>query len=90
MPKLTQKQPSYRLHKPSGRAVVTLNGKDVYLGVHNSKESRQAYDRIISEWLGRGRCLAPADAGMTIAMLVSSFSNVLSGVFLAAEEDIEN
>ena len=24
--------PSYRLHKPSGQAVVTLDGHDVYLG----------------------------------------------------------
>jgi hypothetical protein len=28
MPKLTVTPPSYRHHKPSGRAVVTLNGKD--------------------------------------------------------------
>jgi hypothetical protein len=26
--------PSYRLHKPSGRAVVTIAGQDRYLGAH--------------------------------------------------------
>jgi hypothetical protein len=36
MPKLKTKTPSYRLHKGSGQAVVTLSGKDIYLGVHGS------------------------------------------------------
>jgi hypothetical protein len=30
--------PSYRLHKPSGQAVVTINGKDIYLGRFNSPD----------------------------------------------------
>ena len=28
--------PSYHLHKPSGQAEVTINGKDIYLGRFNS------------------------------------------------------
>lgn len=32
--------PSYRRHKPSGQAVVTLNGHDIYLGPWKSKVSR--------------------------------------------------
>jgi hypothetical protein len=32
MPRLVHKLPSYRLHKPSGQAVVTLAGKVVYVG----------------------------------------------------------
>jgi hypothetical protein len=47
--------PSYRLHKPSGQAVVTLNYQDKYLGPHGSPESRAAYDRLIAEWLANGR-----------------------------------
>ena len=39
--------PSYRRHKPTGQAVVTLNGKDHYLGKWNSKVSRVEYDRLI-------------------------------------------
>ena len=31
--------PKYRLHKPSGLAVVRLNGRDVYLGQHGTEES---------------------------------------------------
>ncbi len=43
--------PSYRHHKPSGQAVVTLSGRDHYLGPHGSPESRQAYERHVAEWL---------------------------------------
>jgi hypothetical protein len=49
--------PSYRLHKPSGQAVVTLNGRDFYLGRYGSPESRAEYDRSIAEWLANGRKL---------------------------------
>jgi integrase len=47
--------PSYRRHRASGQAVVTLSGVDHYLGKWNSPESRAEYDRITSEWLVRGR-----------------------------------
>jgi hypothetical protein len=30
--------PSYRLHKPTGLAVVTIGGHDVYLGKHVTDE----------------------------------------------------
>src|SRR3954470_3884063 len=46
--------PSYRHHKPSGQAVVTIRTatgerRDVYLGVYNSPESRAEYGRLIAE-----------------------------------------
>jgi integrase len=47
--------PSYRLHKPSGQAVVTLNGKDRYLGRHGSPESKATYERLIGEYLATRR-----------------------------------
>lgn len=49
--------PSYRLHKPTGQAVVTLNGRDIYLGKWNSAASRSEYDRLIAEFLANGRQL---------------------------------
>jgi integrase len=55
MPRLTKKLPSYRLHKASGCAVVTLNGVDRYLGGWNTPESMAEYDRLITEWLAAGR-----------------------------------
>lgn len=40
MPKRKPRTPSYRYHKPSGQAVVTLNGRDFYLGVYDGDASR--------------------------------------------------
>jgi integrase len=62
--------PSYRLHKPSGQAVVTLDGRDLYLGRYGSVESRGEYDRLVAEWLAGGRRLAPgADATVSEVMV---------------------
>jgi len=47
--------PSLRLHRPSGQAVVTLAGTDHYLGRYGSPEAKQAYDRLLGEWLAAGR-----------------------------------
>lgn len=62
MPQLKFKIPSYRLHKASGQAVVTLNGKDVYLGPHGTPESKAEYDRVIEEWLASHKQLPPQPA----------------------------
>jgi len=47
------KIPAYQLHKASGRAFVkfTTDGKrrTVYLGEHDSQESRVAYARVIAD-----------------------------------------
>src|SRR5262249_44845079 len=61
--------PSYRLHKPSGPPVGTLNGQDAYLGRHDTPESRAEYDRVIAEWLANGRQL-PGASDITINELV--------------------
>jgi site-specific recombinase XerD len=55
MQRRRKKYPSYRLHKPTNLAVVTLSGEDIYLGKYGTRESRDAYDREIAEWLARGR-----------------------------------
>jgi integrase len=43
--------------------VVTIRGRDIYLGKHDSPESRAEYDRLIVEWLldGRQSTHAPRD-----------------------------
>lgn len=55
MPRLTQAVPKYRLHRQSGQAIVTINGRDHLLGPHKSKASKIEYDRLIGEWLASGR-----------------------------------
>jgi integrase len=47
--------PKYRKHKASGQAVVTIVGRDHYLGPWRSKASKVEYDRLIGEWLAAGR-----------------------------------
>jgi integrase len=49
--------PSYRRHKASGQAVVTLNGVDHYLGPYGTPQSKAEYDRVIAEWMALGRRL---------------------------------
>lgn len=43
MPARTKSVPSYRLHKASRQAVVTLDGRDHYLGPWQSRASIDAY-----------------------------------------------
>lgn len=75
MPKLNDRLPSYRRHAKSGQAVVTLNGRDYYLGPHGTKASRREYDRVTAEWLAGGRELSPGVRGaeLSVAELVNGF-----------------
>src|SRR5687768_11723982 len=75
MPKLKENEvPSYRRHKQSGQAIVTLSGKDHLLGEYESKASREKYDRLIGEWLANGR---RADYrrvdGVTVSRVIAEF-----------------
>lgn len=55
MPRSKSHVPTYRLHKPTGKAVVTIAGRDHYLGAHGSPASHAEYDRLIAEWMAAGR-----------------------------------
>jgi integrase len=59
----TLRTPSYCLHRPSNQAVVSLDGRDIYLGRYDSAASRAEYDRLIAEWLSHGRRLPEPAAG---------------------------
>ncbi len=63
--------PAYRFHKPSGQAVVTLNGRDFYLGRFNTPESRADYDRLIAEWLANGRRLPQSRNGQAVDLTIN-------------------
>ena len=53
MPRPRKQVPSYRLHRQSGQAVVTVysNGgrKDVLLGRYGSPESKDEYARVLAQ-----------------------------------------
>jgi integrase len=59
-----------RLHKPSGRAVVTVrladgHRKDVYLGAWESEEAARGYKRVIAELAAGGEALSVPAVGPT-------------------------
>jgi len=59
--------PSYRRHKSSSQAIVTLTDpsgtrRDVLLGKYGTAQSRKEYARVLSEWEAAGRCLTPHSA----------------------------
>ena len=83
--------PSYTRHKASGQAVVRLNDVDHYLGPWNTPQSRAEYDRVINEWLARGRRLAdtsgdPSDTRMK--ELIAGFHSYLVGTLPEIDDKI--
>ena len=90
MPKLIKRVPKYRRHA-TGQAMVTLNGKDIYLGEHGSSESRQLYKRRIAEWTANNRALPAKIIGddFTIAEFVHAFWNYAK-VYYKVEEGKSN
>lgn len=78
MPKLSTAVPKYRKHRASGKAVVTINGRDHYLGPYGTKASKLEYDRLINQWLVTGRDdnfgLPEHETGtITVAELINRF-----------------
>ena len=75
--------PAYRCHKPSGQAVVTLCGKDHYLGKWNTKASRREYDRLTGQWLAAGRMVPQLDdeTGSTVDEVVLAYWNHAQGYY---------
>lgn len=56
MPRLAANQvPAYRLHKRSGRAIVTLSGRDYMLGLFGSPASKARYHELLAKWEAVGR-----------------------------------
>lgn len=73
-----QQPPKYRLHRRSGNAIVTLNGRDVYLGKWgetraDAPESWQKYDQLIGEWLLRGRQSIAPGGGVTVEQVIAGY-----------------
>lgn len=62
MPLLNSRPPKYCLHKGTGQACVYVRGQVRYLGLHNSKESKEAYKRFVAEWAGTETSSKPVAA----------------------------
>ena len=87
MSKRKPRTPSYRHHRPSGQAVVSLHGKYFYLGVHDSDASRAEYDRLVAEWLANGRRLPSSSEGKpdyTISEVLVAYWKYAEGYYRKA------
>jgi integrase len=80
MPRPRDRFPSYRLHRSSGQAVVTLDGHDLYLGQHNTQKSRDAYERAVLEWKMGRKPLGQRIAAVDVQSAATSELSVLSMV----------
>lgn len=78
MPHSSPRQPSYRFHKARNCAVVTINGKNHYLGPYDSPESHEEYARLIAEWRAgqkqlNGSVAPRTDPDMSINDMILSY-----------------
>ena len=71
--------PSYRRHRSTGQAVVTVNGRDFYLGPYGTAASKREYDRLVAEWQLSGRTLPVA--GLSIAELMVAHSEYIKQTY---------
>jgi integrase len=81
----TRSIPKLRLHKPTGQAVVTLSGRDFYLGKFGTPQSQAEYDRLTAEWLANGRTFVPATsdepADLTVNEMLVAYMRFADGYY---------
>ena len=73
--------PTLRHHKHTHRAVVTIEGRDVYLGRWGSPNAEREYHRVLAEYLSTGRVPQPGSSyhttngrsGLTVSKLIADF-----------------
>lgn len=73
MPKKQGHVPTYRKHRATGQAVVTLDARDFYLGRYGSRASLDRYDRMVNEWLAAGRRLPQQVGELPVKSLILLF-----------------
>lgn len=76
--------PSYRRHKPTGQARVTLGGKDFYLGKYGTRDSREAYQRLIGEYLA-GQTRVPGSGQLTVVELCAAHKRFAKSYYVGRD-----
>src|SRR5262245_9424059 len=82
--------PKYRKHKATGNAIVTLNGRDHYLGPHGTKASRLEYDRLIREHVACGGASPDKRDELTIVELLAAFLAHAKDYYSAESTEVNN
>ena len=85
----TNRPPSYRLHKARNSAVVTIDGKNHYLGPYGSPKSHEKYARLIAEWRANRRHLLPStaagptpDRSLSVNQLILAYWRHVEGYYV--------
>ena len=79
--------PSYRFHKPSGQAAVTLDGKDHYLAKLDSAESHCTYQRLVAEWLSNHQLdPGPVSPSLSVNELLLAYVRYAEGYYRKNEK----
>jgi integrase len=73
--------PPYLLHRSSGQAYSTVNGRPVYHGVYGTPESRARYREFVARWEETQAKAEPFGAapGCTVQELVAAFLDFAAG-----------
>lgn len=90
MPRPRNPIPSYRFHKQSGQAIVTVRDPggarhDVLLGVYDSPESKVEYQRIIALVAANGGSYPTAVNDITISELILAYFRFATAHYLEAD-----
>jgi hypothetical protein len=72
--------PSYRHHKASGQARVTIDGADHYLGVYDSPESKERYRKVLAENLGKQPRTIAQDVADEDALAAVTIETVIAAI----------
>jgi hypothetical protein len=67
----SHRPPSYRLHKARNSSVVTIDGRNHYLGPYGSPESHEKYARLITEWRLHSEHLLPTTGPARTSLTLS-------------------
>ena len=79
---ISLRTPKYRHHKAKNLAVVTIRGRDIYLGKHGSPESQQEYRRLVAEYFQTGTVpRAHAEASVSVVEVIAAYLKFAKGYY---------
>lgn len=77
-----QRIPSLCLHKPTGQAYVSIEGRHHYLGKHGLPQTQERYNRFIAEWLSNGRRLRVDPHEITVSEVCAAYLKYAEDYFV--------
>ena len=78
---LVRRVPKYSKHKASGRAYARFDGRCIYFGRYGTAGSREAYNRLKTEWLNNGGQLPAPPHEATITEVVVAYTEFATGYY---------